>query len=119
MDHKKYTCFSNAPSINASRVNLPNKVHTRPQIEDHEQPSDYAASMDVNVDLREIYFLIMHFLSAGPCQKTFAQLRDELLENELLPRRYHAWYSRSGVVPIDESCDGKSFPLDYENLAGR
>ncbi|KAL8527224.1 hypothetical protein ACS0TY_005197 [Phlomoides rotata] len=119
MDRRKYTCFSNGPSMNASRVNPPNKVHTRPQIEDHEEPADYAASMDVNVDLREIYFLIMHFLSAGPCQKTFALLRKELWEHELLPRRYHAWYSRSGAVPNDEIGDGNSFPLDYEDLVGR
>lgn len=105
--------------MNASRLNLPNKVHARPQIEDQEEPADYAASMDVNVDLREIYFLIMHFLSAGPCQKTFAELRNELWEHELLPRRYHAWYSRSGAVTNDECGDGISFPLDYENLAGR
>lgn len=119
MDHRKYTCFSNAPSVNVGTVNFPHKVHAKPQMEDHEEPADYAASMDIDVDLREIYFLIMHFLSAGPCQKTFGQLWGELLEHELLPRRYHAWYSRSGAVRGDENDDGKSFPLNYENLIGR
>ncbi|KAH6811226.1 WD40 domain-containing protein [Perilla frutescens var. frutescens] len=120
MDCRKYTGFSNAPSKNVSTVNFPTKVHAKPQMKDHEEAVDYAAaSMDVDVDLREIYFMIMHFLSSGPCQKTFGQLREELLEHELLPRRYHACYSRSGAVCRGENDDGKSFPLNYENLIGR
>ncbi|KAK6118118.1 hypothetical protein DH2020_048102 [Rehmannia glutinosa] len=119
MEIRKYTCFSSAPSVSVGTVNFPNKVSATAQMDDREEPADSAASMDVDVDLREIYFLIMHFLSAGPCQKTFRQLWDELLQHELLPRRYHAWYSRSGAVCGDENDDGNSFPLNYDNLIGR
>ena len=80
-----------------------------------------AVQSDVDIDLREVYFLIMHFLSAGPCQKTFLQFRNELLEHQLLPRRYHAWFSRSGVPSEDdaEDDDGISLPLNYNKLVDR
>lgn len=80
-----------------------------------------AVETDVDIDLREVYFLIMHFLSAGPCQRSFAQLRSELLEHRLLPRRYHAWFSRSGEPSGDDGDedDGISLPLNYNNLADR
>ena len=71
---------------------------------------------DVDVDLSEVYFLIMHFLSAGPCQRTYEQFLNELLEHQLLPRRYHAWYSRSGAHSGDENDNGLSFPLSYNSL---
>ncbi|OWM88062.1 hypothetical protein CDL15_Pgr016635 [Punica granatum] len=74
---------------------------------------------DVDIDLREVYFLIMHFLSTGPCQRTCGQLWNELLEHQLLPRRYHAWYSRSGGASGDENDDGVSLPLSYNNLLER
>ncbi|KAL3648108.1 hypothetical protein CASFOL_009076 [Castilleja foliolosa] len=119
MELKEYTCFNNATSVNVGTVNFPNKVNATAQMEDREELADHAASMDVDVDLREIYFLIMHFLSAGPCQRTFKQMWDELLEHELLPRRYHAWYSRSGAVSGNENDDGNSLPLNYSNLIGR
>ncbi|KAL6505075.1 hypothetical protein OROGR_024892 [Orobanche gracilis] len=121
MDIREYTCFNNAPSVNVGTVNFPNMVNATAQRKDCEGLVNYAASssMDVDVDLREIYFLIMHLLSAGPCQKTFRQLWEELLEQELLPRRYHAWYSRSGAVSGDENDDGTSFPLNYDSLIGR
>ncbi|KAL0420120.1 UNVERIFIED_CONTAM: PH-interacting protein [Sesamum radiatum] len=118
MEFKKYTCFGDAPCVGMGTVNLLNKVHAKAQMEAHEEPAD-CASMDVDLDIREIYFLIMHFLSAGPCQKTFGQLWVELLEHDLLPRRYHAWYSRSGAVCRDENDDGNSCPLNYDNLIGR
>ncbi|KAL0459765.1 UNVERIFIED_CONTAM: hypothetical protein Slati_0603700 [Sesamum latifolium] len=118
MEFRKYTCFGDAPSVGMGTVNLLNKVHAKAQLEAHEEPAD-CASMDADLDIREIYFLIMHFLSAGPCQKTFGQLWVELLEHNLLPRRYHAWYSRSGAVCRDENDDGNSFPLNYDNLVGR
>lgn len=73
----------------------------------------------VDVDCREIYFLIMHFLASGPCQKAFRQLHDELLEHELLPRRYHAWYSRSRVLSGTDNHDGVSLPLNYDSLVQR
>ncbi|KAL1339465.1 hypothetical protein AAHE18_U039100 [Arachis hypogaea] len=81
----------------------------------------HAIRTDIDIDLREVYFLIMHFLSAGPCQKTLLQFWNELQEHQLLPRRYHAWYSRSGLPGEDaaEDDDGISFPLSYNNLLER
>ncbi|WCJ22313.1 WD40/YVTN repeat-like-containing domain Bromodomain [Euphorbia peplus] len=74
---------------------------------------------DVDVDLREVYFLILKFLSFGPCQKTFGQFWNELLEHELLARRHHAWFSRSGVHSGIENDDGVSLPLSFNNLVDR
>lgn len=74
---------------------------------------------NVDLDLREVYFLMLHLLSSGPCQKTYALLQHELLEHELLPRRYHASYSRSGLHSTDENDDGNSFPLNYTELVKR
>lgn len=120
MEVGEYTCFSQPPSAKVGKVTFPRKVNEKePEMRDHEESADVAASMDVDVDMREIYFLIMHFLSSGPCQNTFRQLCEELLEHELLPRRYHAWYSRRGAICGDENGDGNSFPLNYNNLAGR
>lgn len=78
-----------------------------------------AVVADIDVDLREIYFLIMHFLSNGPCQRTFSEFCNELMEYQLLPKRYHAWYSRNGKVTGEENDDGISFPLSYEGAARR
>ncbi|KAF5452268.1 hypothetical protein F2P56_027287 [Juglans regia] len=87
------------------------------------QPADLETSHtmedDVDIDLREVYFLIMHFLSAGPCHRTYGQFWNELLEHQLLPRRYHAWYSRNGTHSGDENDDGLSFPLNYTMLEER
>lgn len=74
---------------------------------------------NIDLDQREVYFLMLHLLSSGPCQRTYALLRHELLEHELLPRRYHASYSRSGLPSGDENDDGNSFPLNYAELAKR
>lgn len=74
---------------------------------------------DVDVDLREVYFLILQFLSCGPCQKTFGQFWNELLEHELLERRHHAWFSRSGEHSGVENDDGVSLPLSYNKLVDR
>lgn len=75
---------------------------------------------DVDVDLSEVYFLIMHFLSGGPCQKAFTVLWNELLQHKLLPRRYHALYSKlGGSVNHDENDDGLSYPLNYSALVER
>ncbi|KAL2507578.1 WD40/YVTN repeat-like-containing domain [Forsythia ovata] len=119
MDHRKCTSFIDAPSVSMATVNFLNKVCGKAQVEDQEDPANHATAVDVDVDLREVYFLIMHFLSAGPCQETFGKLWDELLKHELLPRRYHAWYSRSGVLRGDVNDDGNSYPLNYDNLVGR
>lgn len=74
-----------------------------------------------DVDTREIYFLIMHFLLSGPCRKMSGQIWNELLEHDLLPRRYHAWYSRSGAVCSgeDDNDNGSSLPLTYQDLVSR
>lgn len=74
---------------------------------------------DVDMDLREVYFLILHFLSSGPCERTFGHLRDEILEKGLLPRRYHSWWSRSGTCSGRADDDGISLPLSYDNLVER
>ncbi|XP_074566602.1 uncharacterized protein LOC141823239 [Curcuma longa] len=75
--------------------------------------------MMLEIDSREVYFLIMHFLSSGPCKRAYEQLRNELLEHKLLPRRYHAWYSRSGAPSGHEDDDGLSLPLCYIKLTQR
>ncbi|KAG6554673.1 hypothetical protein Mapa_003691 [Marchantia paleacea] len=74
---------------------------------------------NVEVDLREVYFLVMHFLANGPCTRAFGQLWNELLQHKLLPRRYHAWYSRDHLPSGDENDDGLSFPLSYRDVAHR
>ncbi|EEF47272.1 WD-repeat protein, putative [Ricinus communis] len=74
---------------------------------------------DFDVDLREVYFLILSFLSSGPCQRTADLFWNELLEHELLPRRYHAWFSRSGVCSGNDNDDGVSLPLNYNKLVER
>jgi len=95
------------------------KLPENPHSEEKERATDSAVAADVDIDIREVYFLIMHFLSAGPCQKTFAQFSNELMEHRLLPRRYHAWYSLTGLHSGDQNDDGISFPLTYENLLHR
>lgn len=72
-----------------------------------------------DVDTREIYFLIMHFLLSGPCRKISEHIWNELLKHDLLPRRYHAWYSRSGAPCSGEDDNGSSFPLTYQDLVSR
>ncbi|XVF72736.1 hypothetical protein PTKIN_Ptkin12aG0144300 [Pterospermum kingtungense] len=101
-------------SLNASTA-MPEKA----LVEQQRRVADHAAMTNVDIDLREIYFLIMQFLSAGPCQRTFEQLSKELWEHQLLPRRYHAWFSRSGARSGNDDDDGISFPLSYNNLVER
>lgn len=115
MDLRKCSSFKEATSLTI----VSNKENTKPQFEEREWGSDQAVTEDVNIDHREIYFLIMHYLSSGPCLKTFEQFREELLDHHLLPRRYHAWYSRSGVLSGQENDDGISFPSSYSSLVER
>ncbi|KAL9407657.1 hypothetical protein AB3S75_046236 [Citrus x aurantiifolia] len=114
---RKYIPSADAPSGTMKPLNFSSKVHENAQLagSDTSQP----AELDVDVDLREVYFLIMHFLSTGPCHRTYGQFWNELLEHQLLPRRYHAWYSRSGLPSGDENDDGMSFPLSYNKLVER
>ncbi|XWS76643.1 hypothetical protein CRYUN_Cryun01aG0194900 [Craigia yunnanensis] len=113
MDRKRSSSLCKAP-LNVSTT-MPEKA----LVEQQRRVTDRAAKTDVDIDLREIYFLIMQFLSAGPCHRTFEQLSNELLEHQLLPRRYHAWFSRSGAHSGNDDDDGISFPISYNNLVER
>lgn len=104
-------------TVNAKPLTFPLKVREKAALADPEMNPDMET--DVDVDCREIYFLIMHFLSGGPCQRTCGQFWNELLEHDLLPRRYHAWYSRGGLPSGDENDDGLSFPLSYNKVVER
>ncbi|KAK2394819.1 WD40 domain-containing protein [Trifolium repens] len=112
---QKYVPSGDAPTVNLKHLSFSSKVPEKTQSDVANQNHE----MDVDVDLREVYFLIMHFLSGGPCQKTYLQFRNELLENQLLPRRYHAWYSRSGACSGIIQDDSQSFPLGYDKLVER
>lgn len=110
---QKYVPSGDAPTVKMKRLSFSSKVSEKPQLDVPIQNH----AMDVDIDHSEVYFLIMHFLSAGPCHKTHVQFWNELLEHQLLPRRYHAWYSRSGARSVDE--DGLSLPLSYNMLMER
>lgn len=114
---QKYVPSSDSPSIKMKPLSFTIKVRETAQVA--EPGIARAVEADVDVDLKEIYFLIMHFLSTGPCQRTSEQLSKELYEHQLLPRRYHAWYSRKGAQSGEENDDGISFPLDYSQLVER
>ncbi|XP_049388775.1 uncharacterized protein LOC125853144 [Solanum stenotomum] len=116
MDSGKCTSRNGASSSNMAHTSFLNRVYTKSLFEEEERFAELSTIKDVNIDLREVYFLIMHFLSSGPCRKTFGIFCDELLEHELLPRRYHAWYSRKGVLSGDDDDDDISFPLNYDDL---
>lgn len=118
MDSQKGKASGRSSSLSVVPLSVSNKVDEMvPPLEDMG-----AVDTDVDIDLRELYFLIMHFLSAGPFRRTFLHFKEELLEHQLLPRRYHAWFSRSGDPSgddADEDDDGISLPLDYSNLVDR
>ncbi|KAH1136229.1 hypothetical protein AAZX31_10G013500 [Glycine max] len=117
MDSRKGKASVHASSLSVAPLSVSNKVDQMVSPPRHLR----AVETDVDIDLREIYFLIMHFLSVGPCRRTFLNFKEELLEHQLLPRRYHAWFSRSGEPRVDDADedDGISLPLDYSNLVGR
>ncbi|KAJ4968680.1 hypothetical protein NE237_015381 [Protea cynaroides] len=116
---RKYVPAGDAPSLNMAPLNFSNNVHEKAQYAEAETAACPPVEADVDIDFREVYFLIMHFLSVGPCHRTFGQFWNELLEHQLLPRRYHAWYSRTGIRSGDENDDGQSFPLSYNKLVER
>lgn len=99
--------------------NLAHVVQGNVPLEPHERLVCRSSLTDVDMDLREVYFLILRFLSTGPCERTFGHLRDEILEKGLLPRRYHSWWSRSGTCSGRADDDGISLPLSYDNLVER
>ncbi|RDX89617.1 Bromodomain and WD repeat-containing protein 1, partial [Mucuna pruriens] len=114
MDSRKGKASGHASSLSVAPLSVSNKVdEMAPPLEDMG-----AVETDVDIELREVYFLIMHFLSAGPFPRSFLHFKEELLEHQLLPRRYHAWFSRSGE-PSGDDADGISLPLDYSNLVDR
>ncbi|KAL2464188.1 WD40/YVTN repeat-like-containing domain [Forsythia ovata] len=113
---QKYFPSGDAPSVNIKSLRFSSKENGKAQ---PTVPQRRPTEADVDIDIREVYFLIMHFLSAGPCHRTYGQFWNELLEHQLLPRRYHAWYSRSGMQSGDENDNGKSFPLSYNKLVER
>lgn len=113
---RKYVPCGNATPVNIKSLSFSNKENGNAKEADLQRRPTEA---DADIDLREVYFLIMHFLSAGPCHRTYGQFWNELLEHQLLPRRYHAWYSRSGLPSGDENDDGISFPLSYNKLVER
>lgn len=119
MDSGKCTSRNGATLSSMAPTSFLNRVYTKSQFEEEARFAEHTLMKDVNIDLREVYFLIMHFLSSGPCRKTLGILRDELLEYELLPRRYHTWYSRKDVPSGDDDDNGVSFPLNYEDLVLR
>ncbi|KAL5541939.1 hypothetical protein UlMin_009649 [Ulmus minor] len=114
---RKFVPFDDAPSLSLKPLKLSIKMHENAQLANLERSS--AVEPDVDIDLREVYFLIMHLLSAGPFPRTYGQFWNELLEHKLLPRRYHAWYSRNGAHSGDENDDGMSLPLSYSSLVER
>ncbi|CAN8285870.1 unnamed protein product [Cochlearia groenlandica] len=102
-------------------LNLENAVQGNVPLQRQERLVPHSSLTDVDMDLREVYFLILHFLSTSPCEQTFGHLRDEILEKGLLPRRYHSWWSRNGTCTgrADDVDDGISLPLSYDNLVER
>ncbi|XP_018482991.2 uncharacterized protein LOC108854004 isoform X1 [Raphanus sativus] len=114
---RKNTPKADSVSLPMKPLSLSKKLPGNVQMADPDIAQNVVPNIDL--DMREVYFLMLHLLSSGPCQKTYALLRHELLEHELLPRRYHAWYSRTGLPSGDENDDGDSFPLNYTELVKR
>ncbi|VVA25341.1 PREDICTED: bromodomain and WD [Prunus dulcis] len=119
MDPWKCTLSGGANSLSMAPPSILHKVNEKAQPEKEERDTGHVVEAGVDIDIREVYFLIMHFLSVGPCQRTFEQFGNDLLEHQLLPRRYHAWFSRSGVGSGNNNDDAISFPLSYNKLVER
>lgn len=119
MSFRKRQPSSNGASINLAPLGFPSQELEKVNPVNSVMSTDFESMDGVDIDMRELYFLIMHFLSHGPFKRTFGELCNELLEHQLLPRRYHAWYSRGGFHSGEENDDGISLPLDYVKLAER
>lgn len=116
--------FGKHPSGNAASISMPALDFPCQELErvnpgNSVMSADVSPMADIDIDMREIYFLIMHFLSRGPFKRTLGVLCNELLEHQLLPRRYHAWYSRGGFHSGEDNDDGISLPLGYQKLVER
>ncbi|XP_020592278.1 bromodomain and WD repeat-containing protein 3 [Phalaenopsis equestris] len=116
---RKHKASGDSSSAALAPLNFVRKMPEKGNSAEADMKSCVSLESHVDIDPREVYFLIMHFLSASPCKRTYGQFWNELLEHQLLPRRYHAWYSRSGVRSGDEDDDGKSLPLSYSTLVER
>ncbi|KAF8721532.1 hypothetical protein HU200_023039 [Digitaria exilis] len=119
MSLRKHQLSSNAASISLAPLDFPTQELEKVNPLNSVMSANVASMDGVDIDMREVYFLIMHFLSHGPFKRTFGELCNELLEHQLLPRRYHAWYSRGGFHSGEENDDGISLPLGYVKLAER
>lgn len=69
---------------------------------------------NMDVDLKEVYSVIMHFLAIGPCTGTFRQLRNEVLRHKLLPLR-----NLAGHFTDHDNYDDLSFSPSYSEGANR
>ncbi|XP_068310472.1 uncharacterized protein [Pyrus communis] len=119
MDPRKCTLSGGATSLAMAPPSILNRLNEKAQFEKEERDAGHVVEAGVDIDIREVYFLIMHFLSLGPCQRTFEQFGNDLLEHQLLPRRFHAWFSRSRIGSDNSNEDATSFPLSYNNLVER
>ncbi|CAD6239679.1 unnamed protein product [Miscanthus lutarioriparius] len=119
MSFRRHQPSSNGASISIAPLDFPSQELEKVNPVNSVMSTDFASMDGVDIDMREVYFLIMHFLSHGPFKRTFGELCNELLEHQLLPRRYHAWYSRGGFHSGEENDDGISLPLGYVKLAER
>jgi PH-interacting protein len=119
MDFRKHQPSGNATTIGMVPLDFPSQalemVNSVNQVISEAVPCE----TPVDIDMRELYFLIIHFLSHGPFKRTAGELCNELQEHQLLPRRYHAWYSRGGFHSGEEKDDGVSLPLGYLKLVER
>ncbi|XP_062211002.1 uncharacterized protein LOC133912341 [Phragmites australis] len=119
MSFRKHQPSDNAAPIGMGPLDCPSQELEKVNPVNSVMSGDVASMAGADIDMREVYFLIMHFLSHGPFKRTFGELCNELLEHQLLPRRYHAWYSRGGFHSGEQNDDGRSLPLGYLKLVER
>ena len=78
------------------------------------------ASEEDTVDENEIYYLILEFLALSPCRNAFSGLQNDLLVNDLLPRRFHALLSKNRRASSEESTMARiSHPMTLMELTSR
>ncbi|KAK4372429.1 hypothetical protein RND71_007813 [Anisodus tanguticus] len=61
MDSGKCTSRNGTSSSSMAPTSFLNRVHTKPLFDEEERFVEHATLKDVNIDLREVYFLIKHF----------------------------------------------------------
>ncbi|XP_044983690.1 uncharacterized protein LOC123450584 [Hordeum vulgare subsp. vulgare] len=119
MDFRNHQPSANATAISMAHLDFPSEMLEDIDSVNQVMSADFPSEAPIDIDMREIYFLIMHFLSHGPFKRAVGELCNELLEHQLLPRRYHPWYSRGGFHSGEENDDGVSLPLGYLKLVER